>query len=430
MEFSLLNEDFFIMNKKMVKPQHEKLLSFVYEWISSSNPPISRYMDGKKYYLINYSYLSRKLETSYMNIRNYVKRLCGDAISNLKFFSKKLTSGKDGKTYSWFSMDMDLAEKALKKDSRVYKKLCALREKKMTDALFEVEETKIDYPIESISIVNRAIEKYSCYFKNRIPSAFSKPTKNYMECLKKVTDIYKGNFTNPRLYSMSENFNNNKQFKIEDWRKKVDEVKGDWLKVKKLIFTSLDNFNLMHLPMYLPFSKNYLETDFSNWLYDSWNGQSQFVQGIEVPWKVRTLLSEDKADKIFNRLPNKARDAGNEFFDMNNSMGSVVLWESIENMTQWAKSIFKYDYNIRYWVSSYDEVPLKFAEYCKEHDIKVNSTTLDMHRAIESNAPWKWFVDEAFKEHNIRKEVANMWTGEQVENFYIKHNYRQITFWA
>lgn len=428
MELSLANEKFFMMNKKKIKPQHENLLMFLYDWVSSSNPPISRYMEGKKYYLVNYSYLSKTLETNYMNIRNYVKRLCGDATNNLKFLKKKLTSGKNGKTYSWLSINLDLARKALDENCESYKRLFIPRKKKMNDALFEVEENKIDYPIESISIVNRAIDKYSYYFKNKIPSPYSNPTKSYLECLKKVTDIYKGNFTNPRLYSMSEKFNNNKQFKIEDWRKKVDEVKGDWCKVKKLIFTSLKNFDLMHIPMYLPFSKEYLETDFSNWLYDSWNGQSQFVQGIETPWKVRTLLSEDKADRIFNRLPNKARAAGNEFFDMNNSMGSVVLWESIEDMVDWAKSVFKYDSGTRYWASSYTEIPLKFANYCKENDIKVNTTTLDMHRAIETNAPWKWFIDEAIKKHGLRKEIGNTWTSEQVEKIYKKARYNQIMF--
>ena len=429
MELVLSNEEFFTMNKKKVKPQHENLLMFVYDWVSSSHPPIFKYINGKKYYLINYSYLSKMLETSYMNVRNYIKRLCGDATSNLAFFKKMLTSGRNGKTYSWLSIDMDLAKKALNKDSLVYQRLFIPRKPKMCDALFEVDECKIDYPIESISIVNKALDKYSCYFHNKIPSPNTIPTKSYLDCLKKVTDMYKGCFTNPRLYPMSEKFNNNKQFKIENWREKVNEVKGDWSKVKKLVFTSLENFNLMHIDAYVPFSKEYLETDLSDWLYDRWGQQSQFVQGIETPWKILTMLGEEKADRIFNRLPSKAKDAGNEFFDMNPSMGSVALWQSIENMALWARSIFAYDYGIRYWVSNYGEVPLKFAQYCKEHDIKVNSTTLDMHKAVLTNGPWRWFIEEAFQKHGIRKEILNTWTSEQVEKFYEKHMYHRRGFW-
>ena len=423
---AIADEAFFTDKRKIIKRHHENLLMNVYDWLASSNPPISRTIDGKRFYLINYSFLSSLLGTNYANIKNYIKRLCDDS-NGLRFFSKTLTKGKNGHTYAWLSINQHLARKALRKDSKAYMTLFP-RNDMTNEPLFEADECKIDFPEEAIAIVNRVLTKYSCYFKNRIPSPNTMPTKNYLDALRKITDIYNGTFTNPHVYSLSEKFNTNKQFGGFEWRGIIKEVRGDWGKVRKLIFDALKNFDKMHLPMYLPFSKEYLQTNFSLWLFDKWEGQSQFIQCLAEPWEVKTLLGEEKADRIYKKLPEQARKAGNRFFNMNNDIGSVALWQGIKDMLDWSKEVFKYDYGAGYWAESYKEIPLKFQEWCVEHDIKISSSTMNMEKAIITNAPWKWFVSEAIEKHGMNKRLLKTFNAEQVKRIYEKNDESSIPF--
>lgn len=426
METALPNEGYFALNKN-IRTQHKTLLMYIYDWVLSDNPPISRFMNGKEYYLINYSHLSKVLQTGYMNIRNRMKRLLGDDKNKVKYLYRKLLRGRNGLTYSWVAINKDVALEAIDTKYWRYSKIKG-KAKKMNDALFEIENDKICFPDEAVAIANYSIEKYSCYFNTKIPSMNSTPSKTYVDSLRKITDLYNGSFANPRVYSLSETFNNNKQFNVKGWRDEVKKVKGDWSKVRSLILKSLKNFNLMHLNDTMPFTKDHLQTNFSLWLFDEWNGQSQFIQGFKEPWKIMTFLSEGKADRIFDELPENARKAGNKFYDMNPEMGAVGLWEGVQRMTEWARCVARHDRAFTYWGSNGGDIPLKFANWCEAHKIRVNTTTLNMEVAVKSNGPWCWFVDESIKKHGLNKDISSCWNEEQLEEVYDGYSYSSIPF--
>ena len=241
-----------------------------------------------------------------------------------------------------------------------------------------------------------------------------------MDSLRKVTDIYNGLFTKSRFYSMSAMFTNNDSFKIDGWQDKVKEVKGDWGKVRKLIIQALKNFDDMHLPTKMPFCKNHLQKNLSLWLYDGYmgEGQSQFVQCLFEAESVSDHLSEKKADKIYDRLPKETRKAGNMFFDMNPQMGSVTLWSNMEKMLEWCEALYRNDRSAKYWADNAREVPLKFAKYCMDNNIKVNTTTLDIYRASISNGPWAWFVQDAVTKHGLHHMLSTCGDANDVDELY------------
>lgn len=416
------NEEFFFENRKSIKRQHKELLMFIYDWVSSENHPICIRFGRYNYYLVNYDYLAHRMGTKYNNIRNWMKRLSGlDEKSDKHFLHKRVMKNREGKNLAWIAIDKKLAKQALSEDSFAYKFICCkkkAREKIVNEMLFEVEDARNEYPEEAVAIANLVLDRYSKYFRCRKPKANEEPTKSYIACLRKITDIYNGCFTNPHIYTMSENFNDNIQFDSHDWRKRVDEMKGSWSKVKALILNNLGNFELMHESDYMPFSKENLATDLSTWLYDDWLKQSQFAQCVFKPEQIVRKLGDIKSKKIFDRLPSEVRKAGNRFFDMNEDVGQAGLWEGMEAMYLWAKEIWKHDSAMRYWVGWYDRIPMEFYRYCKERDLEITTSTFDMRRAVKFNTPWRWFVAENVKKYGIRREVIRAWTPEQIVDIY------------
>ena len=422
MTLALANESFFQLNRKKVKPQHKELLMMLYKWVLSDNSPISKFVDGKKWFLINYSYIAKTLRTGYMNVRNYFKRLCGDSTNDIPFIYKRIEkcNKKGYLSYAWISINDAVAKQALSEESVEYQRLVNKRNRRkgMSDALFEIEDNRLRFPEEAIAIANHIIYRYNEYFPHKIPSSNTKPSTLYTETLRKITDIYNGSFTNPRVYSLNEAFITNESFDIEGWRDIVKEVKGSWSKVRSLILEALRNFDKMHLPNYMPFSKKYLQNNISLWFYDSFNGQSQFIQCLKEPETISKHIAELKADRIFDDLPENARIAGNRFFDMNKEMGSVTLWDNIRKMTEWARAVFMCDRSSGYWASHYSEIPLKFQQYCEENNIKVTTTTLDIDKAVDYNSPWSWFVQRAIERHRLNNKLDQCRNAEEVYELY------------
>lgn len=422
-----LNESFILTHRKEIKPVHQRLLQFIYG-CAECDYTIRRKIGGNIYYLINYSFLANHFNTSYKNIQNWINRLCGDELNPVKYIRKYVSKKIPYSTYSWISINEKVALNAIDQQSELGKRI----NNKMNEPLFEVEEAKVSYSPEAVAIVNMAINRYHEYFPHKIPKDNEKPTKTYTDSLRKVTDIYNGLFIRSRVYPMSKLFTENKSFNIEGWRDKVKEVKGDWVKVRKLILYALNNFKLMHEPNMMPYSKDHLQTNLSLWFYDGFNGdgQSQFVQCLYNIQSINGHNGELKADRIFETLPSQVRQAGNAFFDMNPNMGAATLWGNIEKMMKWCEALFRCDYSARYWASTAYDIPLKFAKYCLENNIRVTTTTLDVNMSACNNAPWSWFVQDAVQRHRLHKDLATCRTPEDVEELYSrgKKPYYDIPF--
>ena len=416
---------YFQEHRKEIKPQHRNLLMYMYNWIVSDTPPISRMINGKTYYLMNYSHLSDCMKTSYKNIQNHINRLCGDKMNPVRYISKKIVRINPKYVQSWIFIDFDIMKLCVKD----YDEIIKPRRNKVEE-LFTIDNG-LRYPTQAISIVNLAITRYNKYFSHKIPLSNSRPTKIYTDSIKKVVDIYNGTFvSNRRLYAFSDDFVNNKSFSIKGWKNRLLEVKGNWNKTKRLILEALANFELMHDPSMMPYRKDYLKENFSEWLYDGWNGegQSQFVQCLKRPEKIREHNGELKADRIYDGLPSNVQKAGNLFFDMNPNMNSARLWENVEKMYEWSKSLFKNERSSTYICGSASELPLKYADFLKENEVKVNIYALDIEYCVNVDGPWSWFVQDLVRKHGLHMYLATCKNGEAIDNLYSRDNRQIVNF--
>ena len=423
------NREYFEKHRKEIKTQHRNLLMFIYDKVLNDEHIFSKVFQGKKYYLLNYSYLSHEMGTSYKNIQNHINRLCGDSVNPIPYISKYLFKVNWRYIQSWIYVDMDIMrECTIHEEEKISKKFNGSRK---MDVLFNVEETKLEYSPQATAIVDLAINRYSRYFPHRIPAPNEIPSKIYRDSLRKVTDIYNGLFvSNRRLYGFSNDFVNNKSFSIEGWKDRLLEAKGDWKKTKKLILEALANFELMHDPSMMPYRKDYLKENFSEWLYDGWNGegQSQFIQCLKRPEKIRVHNGEIKADRIYDGLPSNVQKAGNLFFDMNPNMNSVRLWENVRDMYNWSKALFKNERSATYWCGNASELPMKYAKFLKENDVKVNIYALDIQYGVNVDGPWSWFVQDAVRKHGLHKYLATCKDSEAIENLYNGNERKVVDF--
>lgn len=283
---------------------------------------------------------------------------------------------------------------------------------------------------EADRIARLILKRYYMYFSHKVPREGIEPTKTYVEICNKITDIYNGTFIKSRFYPMGEKFLNNKQFNITGWKDKLKEVQGDWTKVKKLILTALKNFNLMHEENRLPYSKDYLQKNLNLWFYDKSsdydNPQSQFVLCLFEPEFTNKHNSEAKADRIFEKLPEKVKIGGNRLFGLNENMPAGSFWQKVKEMLDWGKLAFEYEPNVTYWVTSPTEIIGEFAKYCEEKEISVSVSTLDIKKAVERNSPWTWFVKDMSIKHGMNSHLSELVTEEDFEKCY--KNLSHITF--
>ena len=286
----------------------------------------------------------------------------------------------------------------------------------------DMQLQKPKYCKQADAIARRILKKYSAYFKNRAPQDACGATKTYISICRKIEDIYNGNFTKSRRYVFDDKVFNNKQFNTEGWKEKINAVQGDWNKVKKLIFGAVDNFVLMHETNRMPFKKEWLTNSLSEWFHSEnpkTLNQSQFIQCLNEPEIQKEKLGMDKARKIVKNLQEKspvAYEAGhelNELLPVN--ANEVTAWEFILKIVSWGKLLWQFDRNAKYFmrckIDGQDEcgpkvLPALFARYLVENKISVSLATLDIERSVDNNGPWKWFIEQACKKHDINVDFV------------------------
>ena len=431
------NKDFFT-NCKYIKTNHKNILMYLYQWIFSSDPPESKVIDNKKYFYFSYKHMSEDLNINYRTLQNNLSRLKGDEVNDVKFIDIHYQSPSENRNAMCFIwVDLDIAYKLLNND--IYLKyINNLRKeegvKNMNEPLFDVKEsvTKIKkYSKECEDLVIDFLESHRNIFVTRVPADLNNPSKTFENACKKVQDIYNGNFYKSRMYHFSPDFEENKQFDVTDWRLKVKDVKGDWKKVRELLEKAINNFELMFQEDRMPFKKDYLQDNLDKWLFDDFsfgkeNATSQFIQSLNEPMFTRAKLSENKADRIFNELPSRAKEGGNKIFEMNKNMSSGAFWEHIQEIVEWGQNVINFDDSAHCWIEKASEIPGKFADYLEEHDIQVSLNTVDIKHSVDCNAPWCWFVQEVCEKHGLNKDLVSCVTGDDFYDCYSEN--RPLTF--
>lgn len=462
------------------------ILEYIYSWILSDNPPEFKMESGKKAFYLSQSHIADDFSMLITQpaISQKMKRLekCGIVETKIidsfkgKFYvvfnwekvleslaSKELLEKQKYKYCSnWFEKIYQYISEERKNEDEwkkewnkksMYEKIEYYQneekkyKKEIEDESYNknmnlldsgIEIKKTYYCKEADSIARRILTKYSNFFVTKYPIDGAKPTKTYIRLCRKIEDIYNGNFINSRFYNFNENIFKNRQFETEGWKEKIKEVKGDWVKVKKLIFGAVNNFILMFNEDRMPLSKIYLTNNLNNWFFsDDINnkGQSQFIQSLNEPMFTRKKLGLNKAKNIVEKLKEGSPVSYLSGHELNELLpddaNEAVAWDFILKIIKWGKLLYQYDENAKYFLQCEIDgklehgpqvLPALFARYLLENQISVSLNTLNIEQAVGNNAPWCWFIDKACKEHDMNRNISKC---SDNDDFYDAYTYNK-----
>ena len=326
------------------------------------------------------------------------------------------------KRITWINKYLEEEKEKKIKIIETYNK--STKENEMDSLLDEKDmNVKKNYCKQADAIAKRILTKYVNYFQNRIPQAGQQPTKTYISICHKIEDIYNGNFTKSRFYEFDNSVFNNKQFDTEGWREKINDVKGDWSKVKALIFNAVENFVLMYEEDRMPFKKDWLTNNLSEWFHsDNPNSknQSQFIQSLNEPQIQKSKLGMDKAKNIVADLKKKSLVsyyAGHELNELlPANANELTAWQFITDIIKWGKLLWQFDENAKYFMqckingelqAGPKVLPALFARWLKEEDISVTLATLNIRQGSANNGPWRWFYEQACRKHDMNPHFVD-----------------------
>lgn len=440
----------FLSQVGYLRHNHILILVYLYQWVASEKSPrMKTFEDGKNYFWIAINKIADDLNLSRRQVQNALYRLENKDKSiqtTLQPFIYPRQDKKENRLYISLNEDMipflfeDICEnkefistvqKRLRGNSYNVKKI-----KEVNGMLFSQNEINIfpkknederkGYSIQAECLIRKLVKKNRNLFTTRLPEDYAdgRKTKTYIKACKTVQDIYNGNF-NSRYYPLSEKFLKNKEFDLSDYKNKLQEVKGDWNKVKKLLTMAVENYKLMFEQDRMPTHKKSLTTNIQAWLYDGWNGGTKeptayFIYCLNEPKPTLEQFSNMKADKIYEKLPESVKDYGNNSIQLyfTGSAYPGIVWEHIKQIYEWGNTLLNYEDNARYWISKNGNIIQKFNEYLKEKNISVSINTFDIEKSTHCNGPWCWFISEAVKEHSLNSSIVSCVTDDDFYDCY------------
>lgn len=434
--FKYYNRDFLVENK-LNDSNSLILLDTIFGWIFNSKHPQYKIINDKICFYISQKYLASLLD-SVMNFVTINRKFsnfknCGlitkeyESMDRKAFYSfnweivRKCLATEDelkeiGFDNNWLNIISDYENKNINSYNHI---------KDGNKMLFDPEERK-GYSIQAECLVKKLVKKNRNLFTTKLPEDYAdgRKTKTYIKACKTVQDIYNGNF-NSRYYPLSEKFLKNKEFDFSDYKNKLQEVKGDWNKVKKLLIMAVENYKLMFEQDRMPTHKKSLTTNIQAWLYDGWNGGTKeptayFIYCLNEPKPTLEQFSNMKADKIYEKLPESVKDYGNNSIQLyfTGSAYPGIVWEHIRQIYEWGNTLLNYDDNAKYWISKDGNIIQKFNEYLKERNISVSINTFDIEKSTKCNGPWCWFISEAIKEHSLNSSLVSCVTDDDFYDCY------------
>ena len=395
-------------NYDYLKNNHYRIIAYLLMWIFSRKPPKSKTIDGENYYWLSLQKIADDCFMSYVQVQRSLYRLENKDKSinygnNEPFIYAKMIYSRSETNKLYIKLNYKKIIEILD-DNPVNEKLMSKINNREADmpALFEME-SEIKVNENAKRIVDKVLILNPDIFKTRIGN-----TKTYTNCCKIVQDIYNGLFLNPRVYNFSK-IQNCKWFNVNGWKEKINQVKGDYDKVENLIIESIKNFRLMFDKNYMPFKKDCFPSSFEKWLYDAMNENfaSYFIFSFKKPNTNGKQLSENKAEKIYNELPEKIQMIGDKICENNAISNKTVFWANLKGLYGWCKWLLDSDINqnVDYWVSSPSEIITKFVDYCDANNVLMNEYTFNVGNSLNRNAPFAWFVSNAINEHKLNKEI-------------------------
>ena len=381
------------------------LLGSILRWICSDSQPEHFIENGKMFFYFSKTYFSSSPFFSKPTLLKGFKTLVkSNFISEVKI--------KTGKRY-YYAFNWDLISTFIENESWS-DFIIEIKEQEM-NGLFDIDEINLEnkinkYPKQAVEIVEDVLDSFSLFITKKNPK-----TKTFQNAVKFVADLHAGIVTNPRIYPIKDE---REEFEINGWKEKLESVKLNWNKIKRLIFTCIENYQFMFQEDFMPYNKKHLPISLDKYFYDSMYKESYFIRCLNKPVETKKFLSEKKADNIFEILPPSVQQAGEELLDLNPSMSSGIYWEKIKEIFDWSTCLKKHDVKVGYWFNHPSDLIYKYCDFLKKNKIKVAINTLDITKVDSGSTPWKRFLQNAILEHDLNPKLIICADPDDICNLY------------
>ena len=391
-----------------LKNSHYQILEYLLKWIFGKKPPKSIDAENKTYYWFSLQKIADDLYKSYYQVKTALYRLENKDKSiyygnNEPLVYSKMIHSRTETNKIYLSLNYAKIMEILIDNPNNHKLVYEIMNKEADmPALFEFE--KKNYSKDAEKIVMNILNKNQDIFKTKISK-----TKTYDRCCKIIQDIFDGNFTNPHIYNISKNMRTS-QFDFDGWKNKINSIKNDWVQIQAIMDKAISNYRMMFDKQNMPSNKNYLPDKLDKWLYDELNDKgypSYFVLSLKKPKSQKMQYSDNEAEKIFESLPTKIQDVGNNIIDYGNILNDYVLWKNLKGMFDWCNLLFdsNINQNVGYWVNSPAEIITKFVDYCNSRCVLMNERTFDVNYSLNHSTPFAWFITDAINTHKLNQKI-------------------------
>jgi len=250
-------------------------------------------------------------------------------------------------------------------------------------------------------------------FSFKHPDQGGKVTKSLLNFNRKILDLYQGRFTRNK-YILSEQFiKRNKSLISDENFSKIRDCKGNWIKVKSLIMSSVKNYILWFSPVRQPLSKSWLPRDVSRWIYEDRNQASIFIACImKIPESIESQFSDKVVEGIPDNIYSEAIKLKDDFFPNIDSDITNQFWFNVNKVYKIEIKLrkkYKDNYMVSLWLESDKEGAwsakyLKWLRTCWGEDTK---NFLLVKHIGPKGKPWKKWIysDEDLAESSISETI-------------------------
>ena len=174
--------------------------------------------------------------------------------------------------------------------------------------------------------------------------------KNMLRFQSMLQDLWLGTFT--KNYRIDDKFiERNKYYITDETYAKIKECRGNWDKIKELVFMSAKNYSTWFEPNRESTNKNWLTRDIANFMYDPIANKSMFL--ISLIHKA-TITREVIAENMYNKLPAYISNKFSDFYK--DEWDGLAYWKKIHDVYKWYKDnhedLIQENNNYRYWFES------------------------------------------------------------------------------
>jgi hypothetical protein len=220
--------------------------------------------------------------------------------------------------------------------------------------------------------------------------------KNMLRFQSMLQDLWLGTFIKNNRAD-NDFIERNKYYITEETYSKIKDCRGNWDKIKELVFIAAKNYSTWFEPNRESTNKNWLTRDIANFMYDPIANKSMFL--ISLIHKA-TITREVIAESIYNKIPNLYKNYFEELYDT--EWDGLAYWNRIHSVHAWyrdnADDLIAENINYKYFLE--DE-----GRFVHDYHDFINSHLGTKHLAHFGTKckTWKWFMDEMKEQHGIEE---------------------------